>query len=103
MTCNIPYKKQVLVCINETCKNQGSLNIFEKLKARIKELNLKKSYRPSRVVCLGLCGKGPNIAIWPEGTVYCGFKEERIEDLIQKHLLKGEELTDLLYNPDTPS
>lgn len=97
---NIPYKKHVLVCLNETCKSQGSEKIFEKLKARIKELNLKKTYRPSRVICLGLCGKGPNIVVWPEGTVYCGFTEDRIEDLIQKHLLKGEELTDLLYKQE---
>lgn len=94
---NIPYQKHVLVCVNEPCKMQGSEKLFEKLKARIKELNLKKTYRPSRVVCLGLCGKGPNVAVWPEGTVYCGFTEERVEDLIQKHLISGEPLTDLLY------
>lgn len=100
---NIPYKKQVLVCLNETCKSQGSQLIFDKLKARINELDLKKIYRPSRVICLGLCGKGPNVAVWPEGTVYCGFSEDRIEDLIQKHLLQEKELTDLLYKEDKPS
>ncbi len=99
---NIPYKKQILVCLNETCKCQGSEKIFEKLKARIKELDLKKIYRPSRVICVGLCGKGPNVAVWPEGTIYCGFKEENVEDLIQKHLLGGEELTELLYKEDKP-
>ena len=103
MTYNIPFKKHVLVCINETCKSQGSDKIFEALKTKIKELNLKKTFRPSRVVCLGLCGKGPNVVVWPEGTVYCGFKEENIDDLIQKHLLRGEELTNLLYKPDIPS
>lgn len=97
---NLPYKKHVLVCLNDTCKNQGSDKIYNKLKARIKELNLKKTYRPSRVICLGLCGKGPNLAIWPEGTVYCGFSEDRIEELIQKHLLKDELLSDLLYKQD---
>ena len=99
MTHNIPYKKQILVCMNETCKCQGGDKVFEKLKERIKELNLKKIYRPSRVICLGLCGKGPNVLIWPDGTVYSNFTEDRIEDLIQKHLLNGEELTDLLYKP----
>lgn len=97
---NLPYKKHVLVCTHETCKLQGSEIIIEKLKSRIKELNLKQTYRPSRVICLGLCGKGPNVAVWPEGTVYCNFKEENIEDLIQKHLLKDEELTELLYKPN---
>ena len=100
---NIPYQKQVLVCLNETCKCQGSDKVFEKLKARIKELNLKKTYRPSRVICLGLCGKGPNVIVWPEGTVYCGFTEDNVEDLIQKHLLKGEVLSNLLYKEDSTS
>ena len=100
---NIPYEKQILVCINETCKLQGSMEIFDTLKARIKELDLKKTYRPSRVVCLGLCGKGPNVAVWPEGTVYCGFTKDKIEELIQKHLLHGEILKDVLYKKDNPS
>ena len=100
---NIPYKKQVLVCINETCKQQGSLEVFEKLKARIKELNLKKTYRPSRVVCLGLCGKGPNVIVWPEGTAYCHFSKDKIEDLIQKHLLNGQVLEECLYKEEKPN
>lgn len=100
---NAPFQKHILVCLNETCKSQGSEIIFEKLKARIKELNLKKIYRPSKAICLGLCGKGPNVVVWPEGVVYCGFSEDNIEDLIQKHLLKNEMLTDLLYKPEKPS
>ena len=97
---NIPFQKHVLVCVNETCKMQGSDKIFDKLKTRIKELDLKKTYRPSRVLCLGQCGKGPNIAIWPEGTMYCNFSEDKIEELIQKHLLKEEELTECLFTKD---
>ena len=94
---NIPFKKHVLVCTHETCKLNGSEEIFSKLKERIKDLDLKKTYRPSRVICLGLCGKGPNVTIWPEGTTYCGFNKDRVEDLIQNHLLKEEPLEDLLY------
>lgn len=100
---NIPYKKQILVCLNETCKSQGSQEVFDKLKSRIKELDLKKTFRPSRVICLGLCGKGPNVVVWPEGTVYCGFSKDNVEDLIQKHLFQGQELTELLYKADNPS
>ncbi len=100
---NIPYKKQILVCLNEPCNGQGGCKVFEKLKTRIKELDLKKTYRPSRVICLGLCGKGPNVIVWPEGTVYCGFTEDNVEDLIQKHLLGGEVLNDLLYKENPPS
>jgi len=97
MTNNIPFKKHILVCTNESCKLKGGEDLFFKLKERINELNLKKTYRPSRVICMGLCGKGPNVLVWPEGTTYCNFTEDRIEDLIQKHLLKGEVLEDLLY------
>lgn len=96
---NTPFKKHILVCTQEACKVKGSEEIFLKLKERIKELDLKKTYRPSRVICLGLCEKGPNLTVWPEGTTYCKFSEDRIEDLIQKHLLKDEPLTDLLYKP----
>ncbi len=97
---NIPYKKHILVCTHETCKGQGGEEIFLKLKEKVKNLNLKQTYRPSRVICMGLCGKGPNLLVWPEGTTYCKFSEGRIDDLIEKHLLKDEILDDLLYRPN---
>lgn len=93
---NIPYEKHVLVCTHEHCKKLGSEETFLKLKEKIKGLGLKPKYRPSRVICLGKCDKGPNVAVWPEGTMYCGFKENNIDELIEKHLLKEEVLTSLL-------
>lgn len=92
---NLPYKKQILVCTHDTCRSQGSEEIFIELKEKIKSLNLKQTYRPSRVICLGQCGKGPNVAVWPDGTLYCGFSKNNNDDLINKHLLNGEILEEL--------
>lgn len=94
---NIPFEKHVLVCTHEHCKSRGGEDLYLKIKEKIKKRNLKSTYRPSRVICLGQCTLGPNIAIWPDGTLYCGFKEEHIDQFIDNHLLKNEVLEDILF------
>ncbi len=90
MVNNSTFKKHILVCTQEACKCRGGEEIFLKIKDRINELGLKPKYRPSRVICIGLCEQGPNILVWPEGETYSNFSEDKIEDLLQKHVLNDE-------------
>ena len=40
--------------------------------------------------CLRLCAGGPIMLIWPEGTVYGGVSPERIERILQEHVIGGQ-------------
>jgi (2Fe-2S) ferredoxin len=46
--------------------------------------------------CFGICDKGPVVVIYPEGTWYGNVTEEDIEIIVEKHLVGGEKVKELL-------
>ena len=48
--------------------------------------------------CLGLCSSGPNVAVFPEGTIYSHVHVEDVAEIVSEHLLKGGRVDRLLYN-----
>jgi (2Fe-2S) ferredoxin len=46
--------------------------------------------------CFGICDKGPVVVIYPEGTWYGNVTEEDIETIVEKHLVGGEKVKELL-------
>ena len=68
---------------------------WQRLKTLLRELGLEDPARPQGVVlrtkadCLRVCGGGPILLIWPEGITYGGVTPERIERIVQQHLIDG--------------
>ncbi len=68
---------------------------WEKLKNVLKRLNLEDPTRPegivlrSKVDCLRVCKSGPILLIWPEGIWYHNVSSNRIEKIINSHIIKG--------------
>ncbi|MBI4599091.1 (2Fe-2S) ferredoxin domain-containing protein [Candidatus Uhrbacteria bacterium] len=77
-----PYRKLVLVCTNERedgsncCAQRGSLEVFQTLKARMKEMD--PTVRVSRTDCLGNCATGTTVILMPD-NVWLG--EVAVEDV----------------------
>lgn len=69
---------------------------WEALKRLVRELGLEDPSRPGGIVlrskadCLRICAEGPILLIWPEGIVYGGVTAERIERIVQAHVIGGE-------------
>ena len=67
--------KHFLVCAGERCSNpdrgeeRGEV-IQKVLKKHNKELGRKPAVRVCAVSCLDLCDYGPNMVVYPGGTVY---------------------------------
>jgi (2Fe-2S) ferredoxin len=40
--------------------------------------------------CLGPCGQGPNILIYPEGTFYGGVTRADVATIFEQHLVAGD-------------
>jgi (2Fe-2S) ferredoxin len=40
--------------------------------------------------CLRICAEGPLLLLWPEGIIYGGVSPERIERILQEHLIGGQ-------------
>lgn len=68
---------------------------WDALKRGVRELGLEDPQRPQGIVlrtkadCLRICAEGPVLLIWPEGIVYGGVSPERIERILQEHVIGG--------------
>lgn len=72
---NYPFETLFLVCTGARCNaddrgNDGGLAIREELKDLNKDRGRKRTVRVVSVSCLDLCDHGPNVLVWPQGTVF---------------------------------
>ena len=68
------------------------------MKARTKELGVT-NIRVNQSGCLDRCELGPTMVIYPEGIWYSYHSVEDAEEIIQRHLIKGERVERLMLQP----
>lgn len=102
------YTHHVLVCEGPRCCNGpvGSLTRAH-LETRLKELERKGRFAPravfvSRVSCLKICRGGPILVVYPGAVWYRGVTVDVVDQIVQRHLLRGEivESHAFCQNPD---
>lgn len=92
-------KKEIVVCGNRNCHNNGGGEVFDMFKSEVEKKKLKKSVDVKQVGCLGLCALGPIVVVYPEKTFYCKVKPADVKRIIDEHIVGGRVVNDLLYNP----
>ena len=89
------YSKHVLLCTNQKdagkqcCANSGGDAFFTYFKSRLVEAGLHGpgKIRISKSGCLGRCGFGPCLVIYPEGVWYTYASFADIDEIIDSHLI----------------
>lgn len=95
--------RHVFVCsTGETCEAQGGAEVRNALKKLVVDAGLKHQIRINHCGCLGQCGLGPNIVIYPEGVWYMGVSLEDVPDIFHS-LISGTSVERLINLDCMPS
>jgi (2Fe-2S) ferredoxin len=62
----------------------------------IQARNLFEKIALTNTGCMGPCGMGPSVLIYPEGVMYGKLKKDDVKIIIEQHLLGGEPVASLM-------
>ncbi|MEX0808810.1 MAG: (2Fe-2S) ferredoxin domain-containing protein [Dongiaceae bacterium] len=100
------YRLHVFCCVNERpaghprgcCKEKGAETLRNYVKARTKQLG-HDDVRINQSGCLDRCELGPTMVIYPDGVWYRYETKEDADEIIERHIGKGERVERLMLKP----
>jgi sirohydrochlorin cobaltochelatase len=88
-------EKHVAVCTNQTCGADGAPAVLERLRQAARDSEACDA-RITRSSCLGRCGEGPMVAVYPDGVWYGGLDPDDADDIVADHLDRGRIVSELV-------
>jgi sirohydrochlorin ferrochelatase/(2Fe-2S) ferredoxin len=93
-----PVKKHVLVCTNTDCAARGGVAVVEEMRRAIKRADVQRDVRVTRTSCMGRCGEGPAVVVYPDGVWYRSVRGEDASEIVQSHILGDRLVARLVDN-----
>jgi sirohydrochlorin ferrochelatase len=87
-------EKHVAVCTNQTCAAAGAPAVLERLRQETRDSESCDA-RITRTSCLGQCGDGPNVAVYPDGVWYQGVTPDDADRIVSSHLDRDRIVSDI--------
>jgi (2Fe-2S) ferredoxin len=81
---------------------KGAINVAGRLRIECKRRGLDRDVLVNTCDSIDLCDIGPNIVVYPEGTIYSGVQISDLKDIIG-HLEGGPPVERLMLTADTPA
>ncbi|MFB6101497.1 MAG: CbiX/SirB N-terminal domain-containing protein [Haloplanus sp.] len=88
-------EKHVAVCTNQTCAADGAPAVLERLRQAARDSDACDA-RITRSSCLGRCGDGPMVAVYPDGVWYGGVGDGDAERIVSDHLDRDRIVSELV-------
>jgi sirohydrochlorin ferrochelatase/(2Fe-2S) ferredoxin len=83
-----PLKKHVLVCGNIDCVERGSIAVLDAMRRSVQVQGRAREIRVTRTACMGRCGEGPTVAVYPDGVWYRGVRPSDVDEIVREHLVE---------------
>ncbi|MFC7019743.1 MULTISPECIES: CbiX/SirB N-terminal domain-containing protein [Haloarcula] len=88
-------EKHVAVCTNQTCAQDGAPAVLERLRQAARDSD-QCDARITRSSCLGRCGEGPMVAVYPDGVWYGGVGADDADGIVSSHLDRDRIVSELV-------
>ncbi|MGI5830858.1 MAG: NADH-ubiquinone oxidoreductase-F iron-sulfur binding region domain-containing protein [Bradymonadia bacterium] len=83
------YKKTVRVCGGAGCISSDCAAVSTAFNKVVAERKLEGEFYLVETGCIGMCALGPLVVIEPDGVLYVKVTAEKMEEIIDKHLIGG--------------
>lgn len=97
-----PYSRHVLVCTGGFCSpDRHGRALYAQLASLLEREGLL--FGPTRVKrgetpCLGVCGGGPIVVVYPEGVWYKQVTPELLERIVVEHLKENRPVEEAIFH-----
>jgi (2Fe-2S) ferredoxin len=78
------------------CAARGSALTIDALRREIAARGLVNQVQLTACGSLGLCERGPNLVVYPEGIWYSGVTPEDVPEIVESHFLQGRPVARLV-------
>jgi (2Fe-2S) ferredoxin/precorrin-6B methylase 2 len=100
-----PFHYHVFICDQKKpegvpcCPARGSAATIDALRKEVGARGLIDDVQITTCGSLGVCERGPNLVVYPEGVWYSGVRPEDVPELVESHFVQGRVL-ERLANSD---
>lgn len=90
-----PFLYHVYACQQQkaegvpSCPARGSIAMIDALRAEIGRQGLMNAVQLTTCGSLGLCERGPNMVVYPDGTWYSGVTPDDVAEIVESHFRNG--------------
>jgi (2Fe-2S) ferredoxin len=79
-----------------SCAANGSTEVLQTFWKELQSRNLFDQVAVTYSGCLGSCGGGANVLVYPEGVLYANVSKENVGTIFDEHLVGGKKVEALL-------
>lgn len=97
-----PFRYHVYVCTQQKpagvagCCASGSERTLDALRGELARAGLNDTVQLTTCGSLGMCERGPNLVVYPEGAWYSNVQPTDVPELVREHFVNGRPLARLL-------
>jgi len=97
-----PFRYHVFVCDQQKpegvpcCSARGSREVVDALRREAAARGLSAQVQITPCGSLGLCERGPNMVVYPDGIWYSGVTAKDVPEIVRGHFEKGQPVERLI-------